>query len=98
VLERIVDVLAKDVVGSRRVPPRPDDPEVLGHQALAEEMKEAGEQLALGQIAGRTEQHEHPLGRAWKLTHALILGRHDAHATRRRAPGCHRMAATFAAG
>jgi hypothetical protein len=35
-------------------------------------MKEAGEQLALGQIAGRAEQDEHPPGRALQRAHRLI--------------------------
>ena len=42
-----------------------DDAKVLRHQALPVEVKEAGEQLALGQIAGGSEQHQDPVG--WTL-------------------------------
>ena len=45
-LERRVDPVTKLVVGARGVAARPDDPEVLGHEAFTVEVEETGEQLA----------------------------------------------------
>ena len=82
-LQRVVDAPAEVVVGARRVTARADDPELLRHQPLPVEVEEPREQLATGKIAGGAEDDEHPVGRALKPAHALILAGMVNEATRR---------------
>jgi hypothetical protein len=44
--------------------PGANDPEVLGHHSRHGEVKQAGQQFALGQVAGRPEQNQHLVSRA----------------------------------
>ena len=59
VLARLLGVLAELLVGHGRVRRRrADQAELLGQQARHVQVEPPGQQLALGQVAGRAEQHD----------------------------------------
>src|SRR5581483_12230221 len=67
-VDRLARVRAKLVVGERPAR-RADDPEALGQEAGGGEVEEAGDELALREVAGRPEEHDHVVGgRAGGLT------------------------------
>ncbi len=59
-LDGVVCALAELLVGERaRAPGDADHAVLLGHEPCAVEVEEPGQQLALGEVACRPEQHDH---------------------------------------
>ncbi len=54
-LQLAADLVAELVIGARRVAARSDDGVVLGQASCSRQVVQTGEELALGQIASRTE-------------------------------------------